>query len=73
MTDITFAQLAEIFDADWTIVTWKGFSPNKDKQTVTLEIVRKGKSVSQVYREGIAGHSHANWMIEGGYVDSDIQ
>lgn len=50
---MTFDRLAEIYDG-WEIVVWKGYSPNKDKQEVTLEIVRKPKSVSQVYREGIA-------------------
>lgn len=49
---MTFERLAEIF-AGWEIVVFKGHGSG-GKQTVTLEIVRKGKSVSQVYREGIA-------------------
>ena len=71
--NMTFLELAEIFDAGWTIRKLVGTSPDGETQTLHLEIkVAKRKGVSDVYREGIAGHSHANWMIEGGYVDDSV-
>ncbi len=71
MTD-TFAYLSELFDRDWTITKFKGTSDG-ETQTVYLEVqLKKRLGVPQVYREGIAGHSHANWMVEGGYVDDSV-
>ena len=66
----TIAHMAEIYDPDWVVTSWKGHG-DADKQTVTITL-RKRKGVPQVYREGIAGHSHANWMVEGGYVDEQV-
>lgn len=48
----TFAYLATIYDHNWQITAWKG-DVRGDTQTVTIELKRKGKSVSDVYREGV--------------------
>lgn len=48
---MTFERLAEIF-AGWEIVVFKGHGSG-GKQTVTLEVVRKGKSATEVYHEGV--------------------
>lgn len=67
----TFAYLATIYDHNWQITAWKG-DVRGETQTVTIELKRKGKSASDVYREGVLGHSHANWMVEGDYIDEPV-
>lgn len=49
----TIAHMAEIYDSDWIVTAWRGHGDGT-KQTVTIELKRKGKSASEVYREGIA-------------------
>ncbi len=68
----TFRSLADLYDNEWEITHWRGDS-HEDKQTVVIEIKKRkeprGKSASEIYHEGVAGHSHANWLVAGGYIE----